>query len=178
MLRIYSIVLFTFLFSSPCFSKGYDVFGLGVYDVKLDGSITQLAGVFKYERRFDNNLVNIGPESENFFYLKPFAGIQLTSDSASYIIGGVYLEDNLGTLFSGKKSNILLTPSFGIGVYEDGNGKQLGSNIEFRSSFEISYQLESKNRIGLSVGHISNANITDKNPGVEMLSLSYQIPFN
>ncbi|MDC0194858.1 acyloxyacyl hydrolase [Alphaproteobacteria bacterium] len=178
MLRIYLIALSILLFSSLCFSKGYDVYGLGVYDVKLDGSTTQLAGDFRYERRFDNSLVDIGPESENFFYLKPFVGIQLTSDSASYIVGGVYLEDNLGTLFSGKKSNIILTPSFGVGLYEDGNGKQLGNNIQFRSSFEISYQLESKNRIALSLGHISNANISDINPGVEMLSLSYQIPFN
>ena len=88
------------------------------------------------------------------------------------------LQDNLGTLFAGKESNYIFTPSFGIGYYDDGDGKKLGNNIEFRTTFELSYQLENQNRIGLSFGHISNANLGDKNPGVEILSLSYQVPFN
>ena len=52
--------------------------------------------------------------------------------------------------------------------------KKLGNTIEFRTTFEISYQLKNKNRIGISFSHISNANIGQKNPGVEVLSLSYQ----
>ncbi len=173
--------IFVILFISPSsflLAKGYDVIGVGIYDIKFDGSQTNTATDFRYERRFDNSLIKIGPESDNFFYLKPFAGVELTSDSASYIITGIYLEDNLGTLFVGKESNYIFTPSFGIGYYDDGDGKKLGNNIEFRTTFEVSYQLENQNRIGLSFGHISNANLGDKNPGVEILSLSYQVPFN
>jgi len=166
------------LISNSIFAQGYDVFSLGMYDVKFDGSQTNMAADFRYERRFDNSILNVGPESENFFFLKPFAGIEITSDSAKYLIGGVYLEDNIGTLFAGKESNLNFTPSFGIGYYDDGDGKKLGNDIEFRTTFEISYQLKNSNRIGLSFGHISNANLGDKNPGVEILSLSYQIPFN
>jgi len=95
-----------------------------------------------------------------------------------FLIGGIYLEDNIGTLFVGKKSNLNFTPSFGVGYYDDGDGKKLGNNIEFRTTFEISYELKNNNRVGISFGHISNANLGDKNPGVEVLSLSYQIPFN
>jgi len=178
MIRILKIILFLFLLPSSLFAKGYDIIGLGLYDVKFDGSATNTATDFRYERRFDNALIEIGPESDNFFYLKPFAGVELTSDSASYFITGIYLEDNLGTLFTGKESNYIFTPSFGVGYYDDGDGKKLGNNIEFRTTFELSYQLENQNRIGLSFGHISNANLGDKNPGVEILSLSYQIPFN
>ena len=104
-------------------------------------------------------------------------GVEFTSDSASYFLTGVYLEDNIGTLFKGDESNYIFTPSFGIGYYDDGDGKKLGNNIEFRTTLEISYQLKNKNRIGISFGHISNANIGDKNPGVEILSLSYQVPY-
>ena len=43
---------------------------------------------------------------------------------------------------------------------------------------KLSYELENKNRIGVSFGHISNANIGDKNPGVEILSFSIQVPFD
>ena len=169
-------ILFYFL-SSPLLATGYDVFAIGMYDVKFDGSQKNVSTDFRYERRFDNSLFEIGPESENFFNLKPFASIELTSDSAAYFIGGIYLEDNVGTLFSGEDSNIIFTPSFGAGYYDDGNGKKLGHSIEFRTTLEISYELENKNRLGLSFGHISNANLGDKNPGVEIISFSYQIPY-
>ena len=105
------------------------------------------------------------------------SGFEGTSDSAAYFISGIYLDDNAGILFTGESSNFLVTPSFGFGIYDDGNGKKLGNSIEFRTTLELSYQFKNKNRIGLSFGHISNANLGDKNPGVEILSLSYQIPY-
>ena len=83
----------------------------------------------------------------------------------------------MGQLFIGEKSNFIFTPSFGAGYYDDGKGKKLGNNIEFRTTLEISYEMKNKNRIGLSFSHISNANIGDKNPGVEIINLSYQIPY-
>ena len=172
------IFLFFVLFSNFVFSKGYDVFAIGQYDVKFDGSQSDTATDFRYERRFDNSIFEIGPESENFFNLKPFLGFEATSDSATYFISGIYLEDNLGTLFVGEKSNFNFTPSFGVGYYNDGDGKKLGHHVEFRTTIELSYQLKSEKRIGISFGHISNANIGDKNPGVEIFNISYQIPFN
>ena len=171
------IIILIFLKSTNAISQGFDVFGIGVYDVKIDGSSENYASDFRYERRFDNNLLTIGPEEDNFFYLKPFAGIEATSDSAIYFLGGIYLEDNLGEIIIGKKNNWILTPSFGAGYYDDGNGKKLGNSIEFRTTVEFSYQLQNNNRIGISFGHISNANIGNKNPGVEIISLSYQKPF-
>ena len=41
----------------------------------------------------------------------------------------------------------------------------------------IAYELNNNNRIGISFSHISNANLGDKNPGVEILSFSYHIPY-
>ena len=172
------IILTLFIFPKILYAGGYDVFGIGLYDIKFDGSQTNQASDLRYERRFDNTLVEIGPESENFFYLKPFVGLETTTDSAVYVLGGIYLEDNLGTLFVGEDSNFVFTPSFGAGFYDDGDGKKLGNDIQFRTTFEFSYELKNKNRIGISYGHISNANLGDKNPGVEILSFSYQVPFN
>ena len=124
-----------------------------------------------------NTLFDIGPEEDNFFFLKPFLGCEYTGDSASYFLTGIYLEDNLGQLFDGKENNLIFTPSFGVGYYDDGSGKKLGHEIQFRTNLEISYVLKNDNRIGLSFSHISNANIGDKNPGVEVISFSYQIPY-
>ena len=78
---------------------------------------------------------------------------------------------------TGKDNNLNFTPSFGVGYYDDGNGKKLGNKVEFRTTLELSYELVNKDRIGISFGHISNANIGNKNPGAEIISISYQKPF-
>ena len=177
MFRNFFIILLFFFKSSFLSAQGYDVFGIGIYDVKFDGSSSNYATDIRFERRFDNTLVDIGPEEDNFFYLKPFAGIEVTTDSALYVLGGIYLEDNLGKLLTGNQNKWNFTPSFGLGYYDDGDGKKLGNKLEFRTTLEMSYQLKNDDRIGISLGHISNANIGNKNPCVEIISLSYQKPF-
>ena len=171
------ITLLLIIFSNSVFSKGSNVYGIGLYDVKFDGSEKNQATDFRYEFRSDESLLNIGPKEDNFFYLKPFFGIEYTNDSASFFLTGIYFEDNLGELFEGSKSKYFFTPSFGAGIYNDGSGKKLGNDLQFRTSVEVSYELQNKNRIGISFSHISNANLGDKNPGVEILSFSYHIPY-
>ena len=165
------------MISNTGFTKGTNVFGFGIYDVKFDGSEQNQALDLRYEYRSNDSLLNIGPEEDNFFFLKPFFGIEYTNDSASYFLTGIYVEDNLGELFQGKKNKLYFTPSFGAGIYDDGSGKKLGNDIQFRTSLEVSYELNNNNRIGISFSHISNANLGDKNPGVEILSFSYHIPY-
>ena len=165
------------LLSNTAISKGTNVFGVGAFDIKFDGSEKNQATDLRYEYRSDQSLINIGPEEDNFFFLKPFFGVEYTSDSASYFLTGIYFEDNLGEVFEGKKSKYYFTPSFGAGIYDDGSGKKLGNDLQFRTSFELSYELKNQNRIGISFSHISNANLGDKNPGVEILSFSYHIPY-
>ena len=174
MIKIFFLIL-ALLSSTTASGEGTNVFGLGIYDIKFDGSEKNQAVDFRYEYRSDNSMLDIGPEEDNFFFLKPFFGVEYTSDSASYFLTGIYFEDNLGELFEGKKSKFYFTPSFGAGIYNDGSGKKLGNDLQFRTAFELSYELKNNNRIGVSFSHISNANLGDKNPGVEILSFSYQI---
>ena len=161
----------------PVYSKGTNIFGFGIFDVKFDGSATDQSADFRYEFRSEDSILDIGPKEDNFFFLKPFFGLELTNDSASYFLTGIYVEDNLGQLVDGEKSKYYFTPSFGVGIYDDGSGKKLGNEIQFRTSLEVSYELKNKNRIGISFSHISNANLGNKNPGVEILSFSYHIPY-
>ena len=113
-------IFFFLLIKTPfLLAQGYDVFGIGIYDIKFDGSSSNHAIDLRYERRFDYTLVDIGPEEDNFFYLKPFAGVEFTTDSAFYLISGIYLEDNLGELIIGKENNWSFTSSFGLGYYDD-----------------------------------------------------------
>ena len=174
--RIFLLIIIILL-SNTAFTKGTNVFGLGIYDIKFDWSEKNQATDFRYEYRRDKPLLNIGPEEDNFFFLKPFFGVEFTNESASYFLTGIYFEDILGELFEGDKSKLYFTPSFGAGIYDDGSGKKLGNDLQFRTALEVSYELRNKNRIGISFSHISNANLGDKNPGVEILSFSYQIPY-
>ena len=176
MFRIFVLICIIF-FSNTLASKGTNVFGLGIYDIKFDGSEKNQATDFRYEYRSDKSLLDIGPEEDNFFFLKPFFGIEYTNDSASYFLTGIYFEDNLGELLEGNKSKFFFTPSFGAGIYDDGSGKKLGNDLQFRTSLEVTYELKNKNRIGISLSHISNANLGNKNPGVEILSFSYHMPY-
>ncbi len=67
MIRVLSLIVII-LFAQTAFSKGTNVFGLGVFDVKLDGTETQDAIDFRYELRLDKSLFDIGPEEDNFFF--------------------------------------------------------------------------------------------------------------
>tara|TARA_B100000963_G_C22509948_1_gene617872 strand:+ start:510 stop:1040 length:531 start_codon:yes stop_codon:yes gene_type:complete len=176
---VFRIILLTVLIlaSKNAYTKGTNIFSLGIYDIKLDGSDRNQATDFRYEYRSDTSLLDIGPEEDNFFFLKPFFGVEYTNDSASYFLSGIYFEDNLGELFEGDKSKFYFTPSLGAGIYNDGSGKKLGNDLQFRTSFEVSYELKNKNRIGIALSHISNANLGNKNPGVEILSFSYHVPY-
>ncbi len=176
-MKYYYLLIASFFLCSKIFASGLNVYGVGIYDIKFDGSENDQTLDLRYERRFDNTILDIGPKEDNFFFLKPFVGFEYTGDNASYFLAGIYLEDNLGQLIEGKKNNIIFTPSFGFGYYDDGSGKKLGNEIEFRTTLELSYILKNNNRVGLSYGHISNANLGDKNPGVEILSFSYQVPY-
>ena len=101
---------------------------------------------------------------------QPFVGVMASGDAAIYGYGGI--------AFDWILSNLILTPSFAVGGYIDGDGKDLGHTIEFRSAVEVGYQFADRHRLGLMFYHLSNASLADNNPGTEVLSLSYSIPFN
>ena len=57
------------LLSSNSFATGLNVYGLGVYDLLCDG-VDDPAVDFRYEKRFENTILEIGPEEDNFFFSK------------------------------------------------------------------------------------------------------------
>ncbi len=106
---------------------------------------------------------------EKFLFLKPWAGIEATSDGSLWGGAGVLLD-----VYFGRR--LVVTGSIGAGGYAEGGGKDLGHEIEFRSQAEIAYRFDDRSRLGLAVSHISNASIGDDNPGVEILNVYYSIP--
>ena len=132
--------------------------GVGWYDFNLSDDE---AVDFRLEYR----------HGEDFLWLKPWGGIEATTDGSVW--GGVGVLIDL-TFFD----SVVLTGSFAPGLYEDGGGKDLGHTIEFRSQIELGYQFENQSRLSVAFSHLSNANIGDDNPGTEVLNLYYHIPLD
>ena len=89
----------------------------------------------------------------------------MTADSASYFYTGVQAEYDLGKL------NI--TPSFTPGLYSEGNGKDLGHALEFKSEVQLSVDMPKSTQLGFSYNHLSNARIGDKNPGANSYMFNF-----
>lgn len=134
-------------------------FGAGYYDLFDD----QAAAEARFEYRFS--------EANKLLWFTPFAGFTATSDAATYGYAGIAVDVFFG-------SRWVATPTFAAGLYGNGEGKDLGHAIEFRSGLEIAYRFDDYSRLGLSFTHISNAGIGDRNPGVESLVLFYAVPFD
>lgn len=131
--------------------------GVGYYDIMDDDG----AADFRLEYRSGH---------EYFWHVKPWAGIEATSEGSVWGGGGILADIPVGESF-------YVAPSFGAGLYaQGGSDKDLGSAIEFRSQIEGGIKLDSGPRLGVAFGHISNASIGDKNPGTEILNVYFHIP--
>ena len=132
-------------------------FFTGMFDFSDD---IQAAGVLGLQHQNDDLFRNsfLGK-------LSPITGGFLTENNAFYLYTGAQAEYDLG-LFT-------ITPSFAPGYYNSGDGKDLGSALEFKSEIQMSLNLSNSTEFGMSYNHISNASLGDKNPGAN----SYMINF-
>ena len=121
----------------------------GMFDFSDDGKRSTLIG-FQHQ---DENLYR------NTFLgnLSPITGAMFTADNATYIYTGIQAQYKLGSFN--------LTPSFSPGYYNQGNGKDLGHALEFKSEIQLSLDLPKESQFGFSYNHLSNASLGDKNPG-------------
>lgn len=98
--------------------------------------------------------------------LSPAFGLMATEDRSFYGYGGFRFNFEVG-------DDWVVTLHIGAGLYEDGEGKDLGGTVEFRSGLEIVRLLASGRRVGLNLYHLSNAVIYDRNPGSNSLALVF-----
>ena len=122
--------------------------------------------------KHDDSALAAGAEWQSGWRLwifQPILGGMVTTDGSLYGYGGIATD-----IFFGNRW--VLTPSFAVGAYSEGDGKDLGSTIEFRSSIAFAYRFDDRSRVGVRFYHLSNAGIGDHNPGVEVLDLTYSIP--
>ncbi|HVA12550.1 MAG TPA: acyloxyacyl hydrolase [Stellaceae bacterium] len=107
--------------------------------------------------------------AQSFFYWKPLIGAYFTDRGSVYTYGGFRLELPVGR-------HILIVPMATVGDYEQGNGKDLGAHIEFKTGAEIDLVFANGVRVGPVFDHVSNAGIGRRNPGEENLLLMVSVP--
>ena len=160
---IISLLMILFAFSSIAEEKLLKdqntefSFFTGMFDFSDNGKRSTLIG-FQHQNTDLNRDTFLGN-------LSPITGLMFTADSAAYLYTGVQAQYSLGAL------NII--PSFTPGLYNKGDGKDLGHLLEFKSEVQISLNLFQNTQLGISYNHLSNASLGDKNPG----SNSYMFNF-
>ena len=101
------------------------------------------------------------------FSLVPAFGVAGTEDGSVWLWGGLRRAFRLG-------GGWVLAPGFGIALYEEGDGKDLGGLVEFRSSIELSVAVGSRYEAGVLLYHLSNAGFYDLNPGSNSVVLVWR----
>ena len=129
----------------------------GMFDFSDDGKRSTLIG-FQHQNENLNRDTFLGN-------LSPITGVLITSDNAGYIYTGVQAQYKIGIL------NI--TPSFTPGLYHEGDGKDLGHMLEFKSEVQLSLDLSKNTELGFSYNHLSNASFGDKNPGANSYMFNF-----
>ena len=98
--------------------------------------------------------------------VSPITGGFITENSAAYIYSGIEWNVDIG-------GGLIFTPSFAPGLYHEGDGKDLGHILEFKSEVQLSYAASNKTNIGISYNHVSNASLGDKNPGANSYMFNF-----
>ena len=95
----------------------------------------------------------------------PITGAFITGNNAFYIYTGIQAEYKIG--------NFIINPSFAPGYYGEGNGKDLGYPLEFKTEVQLAFDLSESTHLGMSYNHISNASLGDKNPGANSYMFNF-----
>ena len=129
----------------------------GMFDYSDDGKNSTLVGIqhLNEDLNRDTFLGN----------LSPVTGAMITADNASYFYTGVQANYKIGSI------NVI--PSFTPGYYHQGDGKDLGHVLEFKSEVKLSLDLLKDSKLGFSYNHLSNASLGDKNPGANSYMFNF-----
>ena len=129
-------------------------------------------GMFDFSDNYrKSTIIGVQHNNENLYRdtflgeVSPITGAMMTADNALYLYSGIETNYSFGRL------NI--TPSFTPGYYNQGDGKDLGHGLEFKSEVQLSFDLGETTNLGMSYNHVSNASLGDKNPGANSYTFNF-----
>ena len=100
---------------------------------------------------------------------KPVSGAFMTGNSSIYLYTGVEAQYGIGPL--------KILPSFAPGYYEKGDGKDLGSVLEFKSEVKVGFDIFENSKLSYSYSHISNNDWGETNPGTDNQHITFSKNF-
>jgi lipid A 3-O-deacylase len=157
---VFFSIFFLLSFNSISAEKDQDHqinFFTGNFDFSDDKQSAILVG-FQHQNENLNRDTFLGNVS-------PITGGFVTENSAAYIYTGIEWNVEMGSL--------TFTPSFAPGLYHEGDGKDLGHILEFKSEVQLTYAVSGNTNIGFSYNHVSNASLGDKNPGANSYMFNF-----
>ena len=159
------LVLFSFILNPALADKGNKeiLVYTGTFDV-IDKEGDDQTSLFGIEHKNPNLFRNtfLGKFS-------PVSGGFMTGDSSVYLYTGIEGQYGIGKL--------KILPSFTPGFYEKGNGKDLGSALEFKSEIKLGFDIFENSKIGYSYSHISNNDWGETNPGTDNQQITFSRNF-
>ena len=170
-LKKLSLLVFLTVFFTPLQSETQKISGIeheynfyvGTFDVidKEGDDKTSLFGIeHKNENLFRDTILG---------KLSPVTGGFMSGNNSVYLYTGIEAQYDLGPL--------KIVPSFAPGYYEPGDGKKLGSALEFKSEIKFNFDIFKNSKLGYSYSHISNNDWGDINPGINNQQISFSKNF-
>jgi len=101
--------------------------------------------------------------------LRPMVGVTANTDDMVYGYAGIHWDFAI-------MPQVYISPNFAVGAYHQGDSKDLGGALEFRSGIEVAYEFTNRHRLGVAINHRSNADIYDSNGGTETIMATYSLP--
>ena len=164
-IKVFIYVLF-FIITKPYFA----------YSENLDISVyTGTFDVIDKEGDDQTSLIGVEHRNTDLFRdtflgkLAPVTGAFVTGKDSLYFYTGVEGQYNIGPM--------KISPSFTPGYYEKGSGKELGSELEFKSEIKVGFDLLKDSKLGYSYSHISNNDWGSKNPGTDNQQIIFSTKF-
>jgi lipid A 3-O-deacylase len=151
-----------------------DLFSVGVGYANFDkGETLRNSADIRFEYRWGQSLLpllsNTFNDFNHFVQIHPFVSMTTSSLGVLYGLGGLDAD-----LYIGRHG--IVSWNEGVGLFFPGYGRPMGSVIEFRSTAEAGWRFDDETRLTFYASHISNAKITERNPGSEILGFYVHVP--
>ena len=165
-LQIFKVLIILIIFSSQVLADDNNKelsFYTGTFDV-IDKEGDDKTSLFGIEHK--------NPDLFRDTFLgkfKPVTGAFVTGKSSVYFYTGVEGQYDIGP--------IKILPSFTPGYYEKGDGKDLGSVLEFKSEIKFGLDIFENSKLSYSYSHISNNDWGDTNPGTDNQQITFSKNF-
>lgn len=142
--------------------------GLGFFDVydQEDGAVYGSA-IYRPGVR----VLDFGAQAGDVWQgIGPQVGVGLNNEGGKLAHAGLFLDLR-------PFDNIVVWPGTNVAAWDEHDSRDLGGTFQFMSELYIGYRLPWDDLVGVSVQHISNADIHDNNPGGDIAMATYSVTF-